>query len=235
MHKRMSEPQNANDRDSNFFSWCTRKDKTLKCYSMWTRSHPIAHYKPEKEKSSQRYETTSLASIQRAHRQKQKGTTKCRLNRTSFLRDARRLERQDPKLLQHVNKISSHCSWPAWKREQLPKIRDSIPGIYPKGTSTETERKTMTIDFMEQAYPQQHWTHAYRDGSADEATKYGDGGIYISLNNKRTSQQVIQTVKFSTNCKAEADARQTAAKLLLEKKEATHPKLVIFWDALSVL
>ena len=38
------------------------------------------------------------------------------LKRTSFLRDARRLERQDPELLQHANKkITSHCSLPAWK------------------------------------------------------------------------------------------------------------------------
>ena len=42
---------------------------------MWTRgSHQIAHYQPGKENSSQRYETASLASIQRAHRQKEKGT-----------------------------------------------------------------------------------------------------------------------------------------------------------------
>ena len=48
-------------------------------------------------------------------------STKCRLSRTSFLRDACRLGKQDTELLEHVHgKITSHCSLPALKRELFP-------------------------------------------------------------------------------------------------------------------
>ena len=73
-HKRLSEPTKCRRKRTSFL--CKPrglKDKTLSCYSMWTRSHHIAHYQPEKENCSMRYETASLASIQRTHRQKQKG------------------------------------------------------------------------------------------------------------------------------------------------------------------
>ena len=81
----------------------------------------------------------------------------------------------------------------------------------------------------------EHWTHAYTNGSAEKDTENGDGGIYISLTHGTTINLAIPPGKFSTNYKAEADAFQTETKLLLEKKEATHPKVVIFSDALSVL
>ena len=73
-HKGCLSPQNADQREPAFFTlhpgW---KDKTLSCYSMWTRrSHHTAINQPGKEKCSHRYETVSLASIQRVHRQKQK-------------------------------------------------------------------------------------------------------------------------------------------------------------------
>ena len=67
--------------------------------------------------------------------------------------------------------------------------------------------------------------HAYTDGSVNEATRNGGGGIY---------SKPFQLEKFSTNFKTEEDARKAAAKLLLEKKKARHPK-VVFSDALSVL
>ena len=93
----------------------------------------------------------------------------------------------------------------------------------------------MTLDFVEIAYPQGHWTHAYTDGSPEQATSNGAGGIYISLNNRTTTQHAIPKGKYSTNYKTEIDALQTGARLLLENKEATYPKVVIFSDALSVL
>ena len=41
-------------------------------------------------------------------------STKCRLKRTSFLCEARRLSRQDPELLKHTNKITPCYSLTAW-------------------------------------------------------------------------------------------------------------------------
>ena len=72
-------------------------------------------------------------------------------------------------------------------------------------TQIEVERKAVTLDFVDQAYPPEHWKHAYADGSAEEATRNGGGGIYISLNDETTIQQAIPTGKLSTNCKAKVD------------------------------
>ena len=82
--------------------------------------------------------------------------------------------------------ITSPCSRPAWKRELFPETQASVPGIHPKGTHTEAEKKAMTLDFVEQTYPQEYRTHAYTDGPAQEAARNGSGGIYTSLNNGTT-------------------------------------------------
>jgi ribonuclease HI len=162
--------------------------------------------------------------------------TKCRLKRSSFVHNARRLERQDPELLQQGNKqIPTHSSVPAWRRDRFPEVRETIPGILPKGTQSEPERKALALDHMEQAYPKVLWTYAYTDGSAEEATRNGGGGIFLTLKDGTHVRQAIPTGKFSTNYKAEADALQTAAETLCANREAIHPRVVIFSDALSVL
>ena len=141
--------------------------------------------------------------------------TKCRLKKASFIHDVHTFERQDPELLQHVNKkITSHRSLPAWKRELFPEIRDSIPGTYPMGIQTKAERKAVTLDLEERAYREENWTHAYAGGS-EETTRNEGGGMYIFLNNRTTIQRAIPTGKFSTNYKAEAHALQAAVKSLL--------------------
>ncbi|XP_070181840.1 uncharacterized protein [Littorina saxatilis] len=162
--------------------------------------------------------------------------TKCRLKRSSFVHNVRRLERQDPELMQQGNRIiPTHSTVPAWKREQFPEVRESIPGILRKGIQTEAERKAVTLDHIDHVYPKEHWTHTYTDGSAEDATRNGGGGIVIKLKDERQLQQAIPTGKFSTNYKAEADALQTAARMLHENRETTRSRVVIFSDALSVL
>ena len=85
------------------------------------------------------------------------------------------------------------------EKRTVPEIQDSIHGIHPKGTQTKEERKAATLDFMQQTYPQDHWTHAYTHGSAEEAAKNGGGGLYVFLNNGTAIQQATPMGKFSTN------------------------------------
>ena len=136
--------------------------------------------------------------------------TKCRLKRSSFIHHSRMLEKRDPDLQQQGNKsIPTHLHTPTWKREQLPKINETIPGILSKGTQSEPVRKAFALDYMEQAYPKELWTHAYTDGSAEEATRNGGGGIFLTLKDGTHIRQAIPTGKFSTNYKAETDALRT--------------------------
>ena len=68
---------------------------------------------------------------------------------------------------------------------------------------SEPERKALALDFMEQANPKELWTHAYTDGSAEEAARNGGGGIFLTLKDGTHVRQAIPTGKFSTNYKAD--------------------------------
>ena len=162
--------------------------------------------------------------------------TKCRLKRSSFLHQSRRLERKNKDLLEHANKpIPTHSALPTWNRKQFPEIRESIPGIQKKGEQIEPERKAVTLEYIDQIYPPEEWTHAYTDGSAEEANKNGGGGIYLKLKNREEIKLAIPTGLRSSNYKAETEALKTAATTLLAHRELIHNRVVIFSDALSVL
>ena len=75
------------------------------------------------------------------------------------------------------------------------------------------------------------WTHAHTDGSAEEATRNGGGWILLIC---RVDEQGIPTERYSTNCKAEAQALKTTATMLVEQSEAMQNK-VILSDALLVM
>ena len=162
--------------------------------------------------------------------------TKHRLKRGSFLHLARRLERQDPDLMEQTNvPIPTHSAVPSWKRKCFPEIRQSIPGIGPKDQQSENARRALTLSHINEAYPAEEWTHAYTDGSAENATRNGGGGVLIYKKDGTTFSQSMATGKFSTNYKAEAEALKVAADHIVQAKDNTHKKVVIFSDALSVL
>ncbi|KAK7090611.1 hypothetical protein V1264_010383 [Littorina saxatilis] len=166
--------------------------------------------------------------------------TKCRLKRESFLHQARRLERRDPDLMeQAAAPISIPTTLPTWKRKEFPEICTTVPGILQKQVQSEAERKALTLEYISQTYPNEEWTHAYTDGSAEKATRNGGGGILICRKDAAPIKKSIATGKFSTNYKAEAEALKEAAGVL--KNSLMLPgdticrKIVIFSDALSVL
>ena len=159
-----------------------------------------------------------------------------RLKRSSFVHQSRKLERQDPDTLQHNTKmIHTHSTLPAWQREQFPNIKDHIPGINPKGTQSELERKAVTLEFIQENYPKEEWTHVYTDGSAEEATRNGGSGIFLTLADGRKVHHCMPTGKHSTNYKAEAEALRLAAEIVTNNKDNTNPRVAFFSDALSVI
>ena len=96
-------------------------------------------------------------------------------------------------------------------------IRESIPDILSKTMQIEPEKRALALDYMEQTYPKELWTHAYTDGSAEEVTRNGGGGIFLIQKDGTHIRQAIPTGKFSRNYKAEADALQTASETLYEE------------------
>ena len=125
--------------------------------------------------------------------------TKGRLKRSSFIQQSRMLERRHPELLDHMPQpIPSTLSTPSWESAKFPIIRDGIPGIGNKGSQSDQERKSLTLEFTQSSYPQEQWTHTYTDGSATEATRDGGGGVCIQDREENTTYS-ISTGKYSTN------------------------------------
>ena len=161
--------------------------------------------------------------------------TKARLKRGSFIHQSRRLERALPDLMDHETvPIPTHATLPAWKRHQFPSIVTSIPGVERKNTQTDDQRKAFTLEFIDQQYPMQDWTHIYTDGSATEAVRNGGAGIFLRYTDG-DEEIAIPTGKYSTNYRAEMEALCTAASAVAENPARTKGKVVIFTDALSVL
>ena len=130
--------------------------------------------------------------------------------------------------------IPTHATLPAWKRHQFPSIVTNIPGVERKNTQSDDQRKALTLEFIDQQYPVQEWTHIYTDGSATEVVKNGGAGIFLRFTDG-DEELAIPTGKYSTNYRAETEALCTAASTVAENPARTTGKVVIFTDALSVL
>ncbi|GFS26551.1 hypothetical protein ElyMa_001722300 [Elysia marginata] len=68
---------------------------------------------------------------------------------------------------------------------------------------------------------------AFTDGSASEAVRDGGGGVYIEWPDNSSSKMSVPTGKYSTNYKAEAEALQEAAKVLVNSEATLHAKVVL--------
>ncbi|GFR94183.1 reverse transcriptase [Elysia marginata] len=88
---------------------------------------------------------------------------------------------------------------------------------------------------LDKKYPSNYWIRAFTDGSATEAVQDGGCGVYIKWPNNSSSKISIPTGKYSTNYKAEAEALQEAAKVLVNSEATHHTKVFLLTDARSVL
>ncbi|GFS27134.1 RNA-directed DNA polymerase from mobile element jockey [Elysia marginata] len=95
------------------------------------------------------------------------------------------------------------------------RIVKDIDGVTSKKSMIKRELHCLTQNMLDKKYPSNYWIRAFIDGLASEAVRDGGGGVYIEWPNNSSSKISIPTGKYSTNYKAEAEALQVAAKVLV--------------------
>ena len=76
---------------------------------------------------------------------------------------------------------------------ETPTIILDIPGIQAKEHHTDEELRSLTLEALSVAYPSTPWARVYTDGSAEEAAKYGGGGVFIKLPDGRSIRKSVAT------------------------------------------
>jgi hypothetical protein len=81
----------------------------------------------------------------------------------------------DPDLCEDlvITKWSSKCL--------IPEIELNVPGLEQKGTLLTEVQKALTLEMIDQKYPQDTWTHVYTDGSSQDAVRNGGSGVFIKF------------------------------------------------------
>ena len=74
---------------------------------------------------------------------------------------------------------------------------------------------------LHSTYPQEKWTQAFTDGSAESAVKNGGAGVYIKYPDGTSETKSKATGTYSTNFRAETCAMLHAAKTLQQKESVT--------------
>ena len=159
-----------------------------------------------------------------------------RLKRSSFIHQAKRLRRQMTDLPEVERPLTSVPEQTPWREgnKMTIHIQTQVPGILEKEEQNSIERKTTTLSFLDDEYPQDCWIRVYTDGSAQDAVKNGGAGVYIEYPNNNRDTAKIPTGKFCHNYDAEIQAIIAAAKKLLNTELGPHP-IVFLTDARSVL
>ena len=81
-------------------------------------------------------------------------------------------------------------------------ICKEIPGIGRKGEQPAPVLRTITLDLIDEKYNNAEWTHVYTDGSATEAVKDGESGIFIEYPSGNVKRISIPARHTCSNYKA---------------------------------
>lgn len=159
--------------------------------------------------------------------------SECRLKRSSFVEKSRKCqaplhtsERTTESLTLHPNPIWNYA---------LPELKTNIPGIKPKADSQSTlEKKAISLEYLDEHYPEESWTRVFTDGSADEAIRNGGAG-YTYQTSTSTMQGAHPVGAFSTNYRAEVKALELATESVRENMEYMKDNIVFLTDSLSII
>ena len=160
--------------------------------------------------------------------------TKNRLKRQSLNHLAKAHQRHFSNVLpppqQQVEPLQDYDEW---STAELNIVLD-VHGVGAKGSHSEAELRSLTLEMLDKDYPPNTWTHIFTDGSAENAVRNGGGGIYIKFPDGSRIEKSIPTGQLSTNFRAEACALLHATETLNAREEmSTHS--VILTDCRSLL
>ncbi|GFS18323.1 reverse transcriptase [Elysia marginata] len=159
-----------------------------------------------------------------------------RLKRTNFTASAQQIHKSlELPDLRPDTPLQSSIDWPPWNQQNQIEIVKDIDGVTSKKSMIKRELHCLTQNMLDKKYTSNYWIRAFTDGSASEAVRDGGGGVYIEWPDNSSSKISIPTGKYSTNYKAEAEALQEAAKVLVNSEATHHARVVLLTDAGSVL
>ena len=165
--------------------------------------------------------------------EKLQAPTKNRLKRQSLNHLARELGNKQEDILDSEISEECHLRSSKWNPTDFDiTICQEVPGLLPREQQFPAEEMTVTMQMLEEKYPQTEWTRIYTDGSADEAIKNGGSGVYVKTSTGETHTYERATGKKCTNFRAEVAALQIAATHIIEKKP---DKAVVLTDSKAAL
>ena len=132
---------------------------------------------------------------------------------------------------QNPQKISQCPEIPAWSKERHFLVKSGVPGIGPKDSQNDLMRKLITLEHLQQRYPKETWTYIFTDGSAEDATCNGGGGVYVKYPDGTDDRLSFATSLYSTNYKAETEALRAAGAHIKNSPHLSHG-VVFLSDAL---
>ena len=159
-----------------------------------------------------------------------------RLGRSNFLKETRKLHRlHQDKLPTKVEPVQTTSEQPPWD-DVYGKIEIccTVPQLNSKDEANIISQKALTLEMIEEKYPQEAWTHVYTDGSATNAIYNGGAGVFARFADGTTRSDAIPTGKNCTNYRAEIEALVHAARILGEATDE-QDQVVFLTDARSVL
>ena len=161
--------------------------------------------------------------------------TKNRLKRKSFKHKLKDLKKENADLLEADPEKCEELTVSVWaSRTSLPEVRTEIPGLAAKGTQAPELQKALTLEMIQSRYPKSTWTHAFTDGSAENAVRNGGSGACIRRPDGTTSSLSIPAGDLSSNYRAEVHALKAATELLIEE-DCNQQNIVLLSDSLSAL
>ena len=164
--------------------------------------------------------------------EKLEGLTKNRLKRQSLKHIVKDLQREATEILEPGGELLAPDSWTA--KRYVPEIRVTVPGLEKKGTQPQSQQKSLTLEMIQESYPNHSWVQVFTDGSAEKAVRNGGSGVFIKFPSKPPTSLCFPVGEKSSNYRAELQALTEAANHLNEQ-EIKQNNIVFLTDSLSAL
>jgi hypothetical protein len=83
-----------------------------------------------------------------------------------------------PEIVSSLKSIPEQTPWRK-ESEKTAYIKTQVKGLFEKDEQNDMQRRTITLSFLDEEYPQDMWIRVLTDGTAQNAIKNGGAGVYI--------------------------------------------------------